>query len=252
MPEGPEIWLLSKAINALYSNDNTSSFGKHLLVKDIKENWSFGLNGKVGISPFNELVKINTGWINGITVNYDAYEETIKDLGIDWMTASKEELEKEVNKWIKSKKKLAGLILDQSKISGIGVAWGSEILYEADLCPDTSMYEQILTEGSSGLTEGSSGLTEGSSGLTEGSSGLTEGRNTLNKLVDSMIEVRKKIQETYELELTRTLEVCKIYNDDNKLRLLINEWFENLYEIREMNIYKKGSKLQVLGRSWWV
>ena len=74
----------------------------------------------------------------------------------------------------------------------------------------------------------------------------------LNKLVDSIIEVRKKIQEIYTLELTRTLEVCKIYNNDLKLRLLINEWFENLYEIREMAIYKKGSKLQVLGRSWWV
>lgn len=224
MPEGPEVWILSKAINTFYLNDNTSSYGKHLLVKDIKENWSFGLNGKVGISPFNELVKIDIGWINGDNIKYDNYEDSIKELGLDWMTASKEELEKEVDKWIKSKKKLAGLILDQTKISGIGVAWGSEILFKADLRPDMRTCDQVLTEGSSGS----------------------------NKLVDSMIEVRKKIQETYELELTRTLEVCKIYNNDNKLRLLINEWFENLYEIREMNIYKKGSKLEVLGRSWWV
>ena len=224
MPEGPEVWILSKAINTFYLNDNTSSYGKHLLVKDIKENWSFGLNGKVGITPFNELVKIDSGWINGENIKYNNYEDSIKELGLDWMTASKEELEKEVDKWIKSKKKLAGLILDQSKISGIGVAWGSEILFKADLRPDMRTCDQVLTEGSSGS----------------------------NKLVDSMIEVRKKIQETYELELTRTLEVCKIYNNDNKLRLLINEWFENLYEIREMDIYKKGSKLQVLGRSWWV
>ena len=224
MPEGPEVWILSKAINTFYLNDNTSSYGKHLLVKDIKENWSFGLNGKVGITPFNELVKIDSGWINGDNIKYNNYEDSIKELGLDWMTASKEELEKEVDKWIKSKKKLAGLILDQSKISGIGVAWGSEILFKADLRPDMRTCDQVLTEGSSGS----------------------------NKLVDSMIEVRKKIQETYELELTRTLEVCKIYNNDNKLRLLINEWFENLYEIREMDIYKKGSKLQVLGRSWWV
>lgn len=224
MPEGPEVWILSKAINTFYLNDNTSSYGKHLLVKDIKENWSFGLNGKVGISPFNELVKIDIGWINGDNIKYDNYEDSIKELGLDWMTASKEELEKEVDKWIKSKKKLAGLILDQTKISGIGVAWGSEILFKADLRPDMRTCDQVLTEGSS----------------------------VSNKLVDSMIEVRKKIQETYELELTRTLEVCKIYNNDNKLRLLINEWFENLYEIREMNIYKKGSKLEVLGRSWWV
>ena len=38
MPEGPEVWILSKSINTFYLNDNTSSYGKHLLVKDIKEN----------------------------------------------------------------------------------------------------------------------------------------------------------------------------------------------------------------------
>ena len=133
------------------------------------------------------------------------------------MTASKEELEKEIDKWIKSKKKLAALILDQSKICGIGVAWGSEILFKADLRPEVRACDQVL-----------------------------------NKLVDSMVVIRKNIQETYELELERILEVCKIYNNNNKLRLLIDDWFENLYEIREMVIYRKGSKFQVLGRSWWV
>jgi len=224
MPEGPEIWILSKAINSFYSTDNTLSYGKHLIVKDIKENWSFGLNGKVGISHFNELLKLDSGWINGDNIKYDNYENTIKELGLDWMTASKEELDKEIAKWIKSKKKIAGLILDQTKISGIGVAWGSEILFKADVRPDVRACDHVLIEGSSGL----------------------------NKLVDSMIEIRKKVQETYELELSRTLEVCNIYDNNNKLRLLINEWFENLYEIREMNIYKKGSKLKVLGRSWWI
>lgn len=32
----------------------------------------------------------------------------------------------------------------------------------------------------------------------------------------------------------------------------INNWFHNLYEIRQMDIYKKGSKIEVLGRNWWV
>jgi len=225
MPEGPEVWMLSKVINKFYNYEKTISYGKHLIIQDIKENWSFGLNGKANVSSYNELVKIDLGWINGDIIKYDDdYRETIKELGLDWMTASKEELEKEINKWIKSKKKLAALILDQTKISGIGVAWGSEILFKAGLRPDIKACDQVLTEGSTGL----------------------------NKLVDSMIKIRKKIQDTYDLELNRTLEVCKIYNSDLKLRLLINEWFENLYEIREMDIYKKGSKLQVLGRSWWV
>ena len=217
MPEGPEVWILSKAINKFYSNDNTISFGKHLIIKDIKENWSFGLNGKVGITQFNELVKIYTGWINGDELKYVDYEDSIKELGLDWMTVSKEDIQKEVDKWIKSKKKLAGLILNQSKICGIGVAWGSEILFKANLRPHARACDQ-----------------------------------NLNTLVDSMIEVRTKIQETYELELSRTLEVCKIYNNNNKLRLFIDDWFENLYEIREMVIYNNGFKMEVLGRNWWV
>lgn len=217
MPEGPEVWILSKAINAFYLNDNTSCIGKHLIIKDIKENWSFGLNGKVGITPFNELIKIPAGWVNGDQIVYNNYEDNIKDLGLDWMTASKEDLETEVAKWINSKKKLAGLILDQKKICGIGVAWGSEILFKAELRPDVRACDQVL-----------------------------------NKLVYSMISIREKIKEIYNLELNRTLQVCKIYDNNNKLRELIDNWFENLYQIREMDIYKKGSKLQVLGRSWWV
>ena len=127
MPEGPEVWILSKMINNYYDDDNTTSIGKHLIINDIQEDWSFGLNGKVKINENNELVKIETGWIYGEKKQYE------KSIGLDWMTASKKELEEEVQKWTKSNKKLASLILDQSKICGIGVAWGSEILYKAKL-----------------------------------------------------------------------------------------------------------------------
>lgn len=208
MPEGPEVWILSKAINQHYGDLKTVSVGKHLIVNDINENWSFGLTGKVYINTSDELNKINTGWIVGEQLKFNNYNETVKDLGIDWMQASKKSLEDEVDKWIKSKKKLAALILDQSKIAGIGVAWGSEILFRAGLRPDMRACDQVL-----------------------------------NKLVDEMINVRKYVQELYENEL--------IENQEN-IKDFINNWFENLYEVREMQIYKKGSKLQVLGRSWWV
>ena len=46
MPEGPEVWILSKMINNFYLNNNTISVGKHIIIQDLKENWSFGLNGK--------------------------------------------------------------------------------------------------------------------------------------------------------------------------------------------------------------
>jgi formamidopyrimidine-DNA glycosylase len=208
MPEGPEVWILSKAINEYYNTNKTVSVGKHLIVNDINENWSFGLTGKVSITDTNSLIKMNTGWIYGEQLKYTDYLTSVKDLGLDWMIASKEELEKEIDKWIKSKKKLAALILDQRKICGIGVAWGSEILFKADLRPDIRACDQVL-----------------------------------NKLVDSIIEIRKKIQIEYKNEL--------IANQDN-LKEFINDWYTNLYEIREMNVYKIGSQLKVLERSWWV
>jgi formamidopyrimidine-DNA glycosylase len=208
MPEGPEVWILSKMINEYYLNDNTISIGKHLIIKNIQEDWSFGLNGKVNINENNELVKVETGWINGEKKQYD--NKSVKELGLDWMTANKKEIEEEVQKWTNSKKKLAILILDQTKICGIGVAWGSEILYNAKLNPNLKACDQLL-----------------------------------DKLVDSMIEIRIKIQDTY----------INLYNeniDNNKHKKLMNDWFENLYKIRKMNIYKKGSKMKISGRSWWI
>jgi formamidopyrimidine-DNA glycosylase len=206
MPEGPEIWILCEAINSYYKNKNIFSYGKHLFILDKKENWSFGLTGKVEINEKNELLKIETGWINGDQVKYENGIVEINKLGIDFMKADEHLIREEVDKWIKSKKKLAGLILDQSKISGIGVAWGSEILFKAGLRPDMRVCDQVI-----------------------------------DKLADCILEIREKIKEKYTQELTEW---------DTKS--FINEWFENLYEIREMNIYKKGSKLSVLGRSWWV
>lgn len=208
MPEGPEIWILSKAINGFYKKERTISYGKHLFILDKKENWSFGLTGNVDIDKYNEneLIKIETGWINGDQVKYDNLNNEVGKLGIDFMTGSESLIREEVDKWIKSKKKLAGIILDQSRISGIGVAWGSEILFRADLRPDMRVCDQVL-----------------------------------NKLADSILYIREEIKNIYENELK-----------EKGAQELITGWFDDLYEIRKMHIYKKGSKLQVLGRSWWV
>ena len=131
MPEGPEVWILSKAINVHFKEQKTISYGKHLFILDAKQNWSFGLTGKLQFNEKNELVKVNTGWIYGYKIHYDILENEVAKLGIDFMTADDLVIREEVDKWINSKKKLAGLMLDQTKISGIGVAWGSEILFRA-------------------------------------------------------------------------------------------------------------------------
>ena len=218
MPEGPEIWILSEAINKFYHCEKTKAYGKHLFIfpsleniesnTNLKcgENWSFGLTGKVCLLDNNGLIKLHTGWICGDQLSFDNYDEEIQKLGINWLTSSEADLRKEVDSWIKSKKKLAALVLDQTKISGIGVAWGSEILFKADLRPDMRCCDQVL-----------------------------------NKLADSMLEIRENIKKFYSKQI-----------DEATCKQFINEWFDNLYEVREMEIYKKGSQLKVLGRNWWV
>ena len=242
MPEGPEVWILSEAINKFYHCEKTRAYGKHLFVfppfikvepntntnTDTNTNtnfgstflkggcglnWSFGLTGKVQITDDNTMIKLNSGWIYGDQIEFHDYDEETRKLGTNWLTSSAADLHKIVDRWIKSKKKLAGLILDQTKISGIGVAWGSEILFKAGLRPDMRACDQVLTKGS----------------------------GALKKLVDSMIEIREKVKKLYSE-----------YLDELNCKEFVNDWFENLYEIREMSIYKKGSKLEVLGRSWWV
>ncbi len=204
MPEGPEVWILSKAINNHFKNQKTTPYGKHLFIVDLKENWSFGLTGKVQLNEQNELLKIETGWIYGSQTKYEnLQDETIK-LGIDFMTVDDNLIREEINTWTKSKKKLAGLMLDQSKISGIGVAWGSEILLKAGLRPNKQACQQ-----------------------------------NLSALADSILYIRNKAKNIYENELKDP-------------ETFINGWFENLYKVREMNVYKKGTKINVLGRSWWV
>jgi formamidopyrimidine-DNA glycosylase len=207
MPEGPEIWILSKAINEYYSENKSESYGKHLFVLDKNENWSFGLTGNVGIDQSNnELVKLDTGWIYGERLKYKIITDESSNLGIDFMTSDENLIREEVDRWIKSKKKLAGVLLDQKRISGIGVAWGSEIIFRAGLRPDMRVCDQVI-----------------------------------NKLADSILYIREQIKNIYEKELK-----------EKGAGELIDRWFDNLYEIREMQIYKKGSKLEVLGRSWWV
>ncbi len=204
MPEGPEVWILSKAINTHFNEQKSLSYGKHLFILDVNEDWSFGLTGKVQLNDKNELIKVNTGWIYGDQVKYENLELETGKLGIDFMTADETVFRETVDKWIKSKQKLAGLMLDQTKIAGIGVAWGSEILFKAGLRPDIKACDQNLA-----------------------------------KLADSILYIRNYIKNIYEKELKDP-------------ELLINDWFDNLYQVREMHVYKKGSKIEVLGRSWWV
>lgn len=208
MPEGPEVWILSKVINTYYNKPTkTCSIGKHLIMCETKENWSFGLSGTVNINEDDILSKPPTGWLYGNIESYTNYDDVVVALGVDWMQASREELEAEVQTWAKSKAKLAALLLDQTRICGIGVAWGSEVLHKAGLRPDVKACDQQLFT-----------------------------------LVDAMIEIRTYVQTLYLQKLV----------DSKNVKEFINGWFLNLYEIREMQVYKKGKKVEVSSRTWWV
>ena len=62
-------------------------------------------------------------------------KELDSTLGVDWMSANKEQLETVVRSWLSKKRQIAALLLDQKEICGIGVVWGSEILKHAQIHP---------------------------------------------------------------------------------------------------------------------
>ncbi len=212
MPEGPEVWILSQAINRCNKVFNTTAYGKHLIIEDTMEgdtiylDWSFGLTGKVRINDI-ELTKVKAGFVYGDESMSREKSELLEGLGHSWMHADKEQLQTVVNKWATSKRTLGALLLDQSQISGIGVAWGSEILCEAALTPNEKACNQDL-----------------------------------NKLVDSLLNVKNKVQQVYASELDAA----------NDITGFVNSWFNNLYEVRNMKVYKQGTPLKVAGRTWWV
>lgn len=209
MPEGPEVWILSEALKIHFGDNNIASKGKHLIlhINNVYEDWSFGLSGKVNIDNCNNLSKIDSGWLNG-EKKIIVMEEL--NNSIDFMVSDKNVLQDEINKWKTSKKQLAGLLLDQKYIAGIGVAWGSEILAIAGLLPNISANKQDLSH-----------------------------------LAEIIVNLREQIKTTYMYALEQSKINGNIVN-------FINNWFDNLYEIRNMNVYKKGNSIKVLGRTWWL
>jgi len=235
MPELPEVYALSTALNKL--GFETDVYGKHLLLKNREtekkntnkdkntntiEDWSFGLEGTVYLKYKDnqkintkkttaedfELLKIEHNAFSGDKLEFNSVEEFIKTrkLGINLLNATENDIYPIVEKWQNSRKMLGPLLLNQEDIAGIGVAWGSEILNNADLLPNVSAKLQDLTN-----------------------------------LTDSIIYTRDKSIETYN----------KYVKNNNPVEI-VNNWFRNLYKVREMNVYKIGKSVKAYGRDWWI
>lgn len=205
MPEGPEIYILSICLNLV--GIRCSSYGKHLYINDFCEDWSFGLTG--GVKLINgSLIKVKKGFVYG-SINKISFNDFIfnNKLGIDWLHADKNDLDNVIfNVFAKSNKKIGTLLLDQTYICGLGVAWSSEILNYCGINPNSKGIEC-----------------------------------NLSKLSSAMIYYRIKIINKYMEYLMNTSKIA-----------FINNWYKNLYHIREMNVYKKGSSIKINGRLFWI
>lgn len=227
MPEGLEVFILSKAINICLHSDTASyARGKQLFLPTQEVCYSFGLHGTVNINISTGIIsKQNHGGITGsitaLTNEQEAIENNNGGNGnsssgnsvLDWMTASVDQLHHYIMQyWQPSGKQLGTLLLNQSSIRGIGVAWGSEILYRAGgLRPDVKACHQ-----------------------------------NVNTLATSMVAVREEFLALYDNYL---MEEC----DKGAVVDFINNWFYNLYSVRNshMCVYKKGTPVKSGGRTWW-
>jgi hypothetical protein len=208
MPEGLEVYALSYAINKLIPG-YTRAVGKHLIVHGT-EDWSFGLSGRVYMDEDGVLAKVNEGYIPG---SVKILDNDINELGPSWCHINDVSVVIDlVERWSKSKKKLGAILLDQKEISGIGVAWGSEILHKAHLRPDLVAKSELSLPDAKG------------------------------DLINAILDVRN-------IALNRYIEFI---DKSPNIKDVINRWFLNLYEVRTMKVYKKGTPVEVAGRKWWV
>lgn len=208
MPEGPEVYALSIALNRLELH--SECFGKHLFYNG--SDYTFGLNGRVCFDRATQtLSKIQSGYVPGDCVPCPSLDSIIQshNSAPDWMSADPTSLKSWIQHLHKTRRTTAATLLDQRNIAGIGVAWGSEILHWAGIHPETPSKDVDP-----------------------------------DRFLTALIETRDRIRDQYR-DYIETLSKDDIPD-------FVNEWFRNLYEIREMRVYKKGLPVIVAGRQWWV
>jgi hypothetical protein len=217
MPEAPEIHVLALALKSL--GFQSEAYGKHLFIIDIhsgkKFDITFGLGGKIKLDPELNLKKIpNPELPSGDFKEIDCFEDKkykSGEFGINWLTSTREELAAKVKSWNKRRKQIGALLIDQHEICGIGVAWASEILYEAGIQPDEkSSWIEFLGEKEA--------------------------------LIEALLSIRQRVLQRYTENLK------------GNMVSFVNEWFQNLYEIRKpiMKVYQKGLEKKISGRIWYI
>lgn len=188
--------------------------GKHLIIDRL--DYSFGLNGHIHIKAKNEkenLFRIEHKGY-GIKGGVKEYNKEKLNLGLNFSECSMDEIDIVLLSWAKRNVKIGCFMLNQEEIAGIGVAWGSEILAKSNISPDVKT--------------------------------STLSKDDIKKLCKTMIDVRDKALCDYRLFID------KMKNKSDLLEF-VNGWFKNLYEVREMEVYKKSETFVIVnGRKFWI
>ena len=210
MPEGPEVWILAHALRTRFST--AASSGKHVWV-DGKE-YTFGLFGGLRVDAEHRITHVQRGTVSGgvaEVVSIDIMNDVL-ELGPDWMTASEAAIAEAVALEVGRPKQLGAVLLDQTVLAGLGVAWASEVLHEAGLLPDVRASHQ-----------------------------------NLSKLTPALLAVRERIRAVYLAEWDAVVSGCT----GDPLVAFTRGWFQNLYSARVMAVFKKGQAVNVAGRTFW-
>ena len=208
MPEGLEVFMLGDVLR--YLDIDVKTHGKHLLYRDTAGRCydiTFGLVGKINLLKTSEgydIQKLTNTALSGDIRHIPDFESIVDNLGVDWVSGTREDIERVVSSWSTRSKKIGALLLDQHEICGIGVAWGSEILHVAGISP-SAMANVIDTR----------------------------------KLVDAILDKRDESMSQYK----------NISIGDPEY--FVSRWFGNLYNVRDMKVYKIGKEVVISGRKFY-
>jgi formamidopyrimidine-DNA glycosylase len=156
----------------------------------------------------------------GGTMPFNSIEELIEKnrLGIDITHSSIDIVEKRIGEWTKRKKAIGALLLDQSEIAGIGLAWACEILHQAKIAPDAKA--NLLS------------------------------KDDVKKLAVYTLAIRNISIDTYMEHID------ELYINGGRKAMVdfINRWFRNLYKIRTMEAYQNPNSeiVHVAGRRFCI
>jgi len=214
MPEFAEVWILGEALRRVLSLSTSEVFSHGKMLFLHKE---------------GKLVQLTFGLHGGVTLEGDEVTH-VKRTAISggWKKVCESDLPTSTcvmkldadgwneikKKWSKKRKQIGALLLEQDSLAGIGLAYASESLGKADIHP---------TRHANSLTD-----------------------VEWKVLESALFSVREDVSSRYE-EHIRGM-------DERELRVFVHDWFENLYKVRCLEVYKGKNTIRVLsgGRQYYV